>query len=1106
MASAGTVTLLFTDLVGSTEILDQIGDDEAERLRRTHFRLLREAVAANGGHEVKSLGDGLMVVFSSALDAVGCAVAMQQAVEHHNHWVAPLRGADGLPSLNVRIGLHAGEPIRDEEDYYGTPVVVAKRLCDEADGGQILASDLVRGLVASRGGYQFLAMGPMLLKGLTEPLQAYDIAWQPLSAPGFALPPQLETRPKSLFVGREDDLRVLNKAWEDVSHGKRRLVFIAGEPGIGKTRIATEFALDVHATGSTVLYGRCDEEPIAPYGPFVEALTHYVSNCPPEDFEVKLGPRVRELARLVPQVERQRESEASPLPELEGERYRLFEAVGSTLAAIAESEPLVLVLDDLQWADRPTLLLLKHVIRSPEPARLLLLCTYRDTDLHRGHRLSDVLGDLRRERLFERILLHGLAEENVGAIVSAWTGAAPPSEFTHAVHAETEGNPFFVEEVMRHLQETGAIASGRYEFGSDASLPEGLREVIGRRLSRLSAECNRVLQFASVFGRDFQFEPLMKVTGLGADELLDALDEAVEAQVIRETPDAVGRYTFGHAVIRQALYSELTTARRVRLHRLAGDALSRVYGAEAEDRFAELARHYVEAAVAGTVDEAIYYSRRAGECALAKVAYEEAIEHLERALHVIEEHQAEVPPQTRLDLLLALGDAQRRAGEPREAMPTFEGAVEVARQLGHGGSVARAAVGYEEAFLQTGARRSAGDTAMVLIDEALDLLGEGSPGLRARLLAARSRALYFGGSVAEAVEVSDLAIGAAQASGDQAALLAATNARRIAIWGPDDLDGRLAAARDFVALAEESGHLESALEGRKWLIAALLERGDIDEAEEEVDRYARGAELLQQPWFLYYTPLLRALVALLHGNFAEAERQSLDAMAIGREAQSGAAVFQHWSQMLMLRWLQGRFDEMEQAASMLREHFSPVSGNPALVQAERGEWDSARESWNQLAALGFENMPRDYIWSGTLAYWAAACHLLADTERARQLLGLMRPMESHVVVGGASVFCLGAASRFLALLAQTAGDAGEATRFFEDALARNERIRAWPALALTQADYGRFLLESVGDEQQRRAKDLLQRARATAETLGMARLAEQATASLAAAGAAPARS
>ncbi|MEX1102650.1 MAG: hypothetical protein WED87_00265, partial [Dehalococcoidia bacterium] len=503
--------------------------------------------------------------------------------------------------------------------------------------------------------------------------------------------------------------------------------------------------------------------------------------------------------------------------DLEGERYRLFEAVGATLAAISESEPLVLLLDDLHWADRPTLLLLKHVIRSPEAARLLVIGTYRDTDLHRGHRLSDVLGDLRREHLFERVLLRGLAEENVGAIVNGWTGAIVPTEFTHAVYAETEGNPFFVEEVMRHLQETGAIAPGKYQFAPEAGLPEGLREVIGRRLSRLSAECNRVLQFGSVFGRDFQFEPLMKVTGLAADELLDALDEAVEAQVIRETPNVVGHYSFGHAVIRQALYSELTTARRVRLHRLAGDALSQVYGADAEERFGEYARHYFESAVSGTVDEAIFFSRRAGECALAKVAYEEAIDHFERALHVIDEHQAEVPARSRLELLLALGDAQRRAGEPREAMPTLERAAEIARELGDGMAVAQAAVGYEEAFLQTGARRSPGDAAMILLTEGLDLLGEGSPELRARLLGARARAQYFGGAVTESVAVSELAMQVARSSGDRGALLAALNARRITIWGPYDLDERLAVAQEFVQLAEEVGHLESALEGRKWL-------------------------------------------------------------------------------------------------------------------------------------------------------------------------------------------------------------------------------------------------------------------------------------------------
>ena len=1094
MASAGTVTLLFTDLVGSTEIMDQIGDDAAERLRRTHFRLLREAVAANGGHEVKSLGDGLMVVFNSALDAVGCAIAMQQAVEHHNHWVAPLRGGQATPSLEVRIGLHAGEPIRDEEDYYGTPVVIAKRLCDEADGGQILASDLVRGLIASRGGFQFLAMGPMLLKGLTEPLQAYDVAWQPLSAPGFALPPPLETNPKSMFVGRDDDLRVLQAAWEDVTGGKRRLVFVAGEPGIGKTRLATEFALDVHTTGSTVLYGRCDEEAIAPYRPFVEALRHYVNACPVDDLVEKLGPRAAELCRLVPEIEKRLGIVPDAVSsDSDGERYRLFEAVAVTLAAISESDPLVLLLDDLQWADRPTLLLLKHIVRAPEPARLLIIGTYRDTDLHRGHRLSDILGDLRRERLFERVLLRGLAEENVGSIVNAWTGAAVPPEFTHAVHAETEGNPFFVEEVLRHLQETGAIAPGRYEFGPDAGLPEGLREVIGRRLSRLSAECNRALSFASIFGRDFHFEPLMAITGLGAEELLDALDEAVEAQVIREVSDAVGRYSFGHAVIRQALYGELTTTRRVRLHRLAGDSLAAIYGADAEDHYAELARHYFEAAVAGSAEQAITYSRKAGECAIGKVAWEEAIDHFERALHVIDDHESEVDARSRFELLLALGDAQRRAGEPREALPTLERAAAAARSLGDGPGVAQAAIAYEEAFLQTGARRSPDDVAMSLISESLAALSEERPELRARLLAARARDQYFGGDVTQSNEVSELAVQVARDSGDRGALLAALNARRITIWGPDDLPERLAVATEFVQLAEKAGHLESGLEGRKWLITALIESGEIDRAEAEIERYARDADLLQQPWFLYYAPILRSTIATLHGEFAEAERQSLRAMAIGREAQSGAAVFQHWGQMLVLRWQEGRLDEMEQLAQMLREHYSAVIGNPATVYAERGELDRARRDWERMAATEFEALPRDYLWQGIFAYWSVACHRVGDAERARMMLDSGRHLAGQFIVGGASIYSLGAASRYLALLADTSGLLDEAERLHEEAIAGNERTRAWPFLAASQLDYARMLIRRGERE---RAMPLLEGARASAETLGMLRIAADATTAL----------
>src|SRR5437588_8355606 len=287
----GVVTLLFTDLVGSTELLAHLGDDDAEALRRTHFRLLRQAVTAHGGEEVKNLGDGLMVAFPSAVGALQCAVAMQQAVARHN------RSAD--QPLAVRAGLHVGEPILDEADYFGTSVVVAKRLCDQAEGGQILASDLVRALVGTRGGFRFKDVGPLALKGLAEPTGACEVLWEPLAAAAPSLPAALAG--DEPFVGRQPELRELEGAWKRVADGYRQVVLVAGEPGIGKTSLARQLAHRAQGTG-TVLYGRCDEEALTPYQPFVEALTHYLERQGRGQIEARLGRVLDDVGVLLPGV------------------------------------------------------------------------------------------------------------------------------------------------------------------------------------------------------------------------------------------------------------------------------------------------------------------------------------------------------------------------------------------------------------------------------------------------------------------------------------------------------------------------------------------------------------------------------------------------------------------------------------------------------------------------------------------------------------------------------------------------------------------------------------------------------------------------------------
>ena len=589
---SGTVTLLFTDLVSSTEFLEKLGDDDAEQLRRTHFRFLHDAIAARRGQEVKTVGDSLMVAFASAVDALASAVAIQQAVHRHNQ----VQNKDH--HLHIRVGLHVGEPSRDDGDYFGTPVVVARRLCDSAQGGQILTSELLRDLVGSRGSFTFRGLGPLKLKGFTEPVQTCEILWEPAvdepradqtadePAGPLPLPPLLASGERTTFVGREHERQELQQYWERAREGQRQLVLLTGEPGIGKTRLATEFALAAHAEGATILFGRCEEGSALAYQPFVEALRHYILACPLHDLRAQVGASASELGSLIPELT-QRLPDLLPLQTLEtqSESHGLLDAVASLLAKASQSKPIVLVLDDLHWAGKQTLLLLKHIVRSPERSPMLILGTYRDSEIARTHPLAETLADLRRDRGFQRISVTGLNKSEASLMIGAWRGQkAPPNSisavhtqpealptFISTVHERTEGNPFFIEEVLHHLEETGAIYQRNGRWMTDLTtaqlgIPESIKDVIDRRLLRLSEECNSVLTVASVIGREFGVDAIERASDLSGDRLLDLLEEAVAACVLAEVPQIVAQYRFSHALIHETLYDELTTTRRVRLH------------------------------------------------------------------------------------------------------------------------------------------------------------------------------------------------------------------------------------------------------------------------------------------------------------------------------------------------------------------------------------------------------------------------------------------------------------------------------------------------------------------------------------------------------------
>jgi class 3 adenylate cyclase len=479
-----TATVLFTDLVGSTELRGRLGDDAAEELRRAHDRLLTEAVEGNGGRVVKGLGDGIMATFTGAADAVTAAVAVQQAIDRMN------RSGKVQAPLAVRVGLSAGDVTFEDDDVHGTPVIEASRLCAAADGGAILAAEVVRILAGSVGDHTYTSIGPIELKGLEHPVNAVRVAWEPVVRAGLPIPPLL-TDIGRVFVGREAELERMKLRWKEAVAGERRAVLFGGEPGVGKTRLAAELSAFAYEDGGgVVLAGRCDEDLGVPYQPFVEALRHFLDHTPPESLREGLGRYGGELVRLLPEVAERLPDLPPPLKsDPETERYRLFDAVAGWLAAVSSDRPLLLVLDDVQWAAKPTLLLLRHVLHAAEPMRLLVIATYRDTDIGRGHPLGELLADLRRDTGVDRISLSGLTVAGVVGYMEAASGHPLTGEddeaLALAIHDETDGNPFFVREVLRHLVETGGIAErdGRWAPTMDIDrlgIPEGVRDVVGR--------------------------------------------------------------------------------------------------------------------------------------------------------------------------------------------------------------------------------------------------------------------------------------------------------------------------------------------------------------------------------------------------------------------------------------------------------------------------------------------------------------------------------------------------------------------------------------------------------------------------------------------------
>jgi class 3 adenylate cyclase len=653
----GTVTFLFTDIAGSTRLLKRLGARYADVLEE-HHRLLRSAFAEFDGREVDTQGDSLFVAFPRAKDAVAGAVAAQQALATHA-W------PDGV-ELRVRMGLHTGEPVVGTDRYVGLGVHTAARVCSAGHGGQILLSSVTRALVEDDlpEGTSLRDLGEHLLKDLERPERLFQLAVEGLP---HQFPPLKTTEPSagSAFVGRTHEVGELLDYLEDALCGRGRLVLLAGEPGIGKSRLAEELSNRGRDRGARVLVGRCWEAGGAPaFWPWVQALRSYVREAGPDALRAQLGPGAADVGQILPELrEILTDLPAPPLQDSEGARFRLFDSTAFFLRNAATSRPLVIVLDDLHAADTPSLMLLQFLAGELAESHILIIGCYRDVDPTLTDSLSSTLAQLGREQVTRFLPLSGLAEREVASFIELSTDVEPSETLVASIHRETEGNPFFVGEVLRLLAAEGRLAEVGDETTQRLAIPQGVRSVIGQRLGRLSPECKLVLTLASVLGREFSLEALELVGKRSRESLLEVLDEAAVERVVSEVPGAVGRLRFAHALIRDTLYYELPATRRVRLHAQVGKALETLYSENAEPHLAELAHHFFEAASAGSVGEAIDYAQRAGDRAVSLLAFEEAVSLYRMALQLTEDRAA------RCDLLLALGEAQGRAGDTRRRRP-----------------------------------------------------------------------------------------------------------------------------------------------------------------------------------------------------------------------------------------------------------------------------------------------------------------------------------------------------------------------------------------------------------------------------------------------------
>jgi len=901
-----------------------------------------------------------------------------------------------------------------------------------------------------------------------------------------------------MFVGRQREMGELKAALEDALSGQGRLVMLVGEPGIGKTRTAQELASHAQTIGAQVLWGWCYEaEGAPPFWPWVQPLRAYVQQRDPDQLRSQMGLGAADIAQIIPEV-REKLPGLEPPPTLEPEqaRFRLFDSITTFLRNAAQTQPLVLVLDDLQWADKPSLLLLQFLARQLVGSCLLVLGCYRDVELSRQHPLSETLALLSREPVFQRKLLRGLSQEETWRFIQATAGMQPAARLTVTIYEHTEGNPFFVAEVIRFLAERGELAGEETGWPQGIRIPEGVREVIGQRFNRVSEQCNRTLAIASVIGREFDFKLLGILSrGTPEDQLLEVIDEALEAHLIEELPGPGERYQFTHALVQQTLSEELSTSRRVRLHARIAEALETLYRAEAEAHAPELAYHFAEASAVTGSEKLVRYSLLAGERALAAHAYEEALVLFQRGLtakRVALTGTAPARDAEAAELLFGMGQAhegtQERLWSGAEVFACFQRAFDYYVGAGDAGRA-----------VDIAAHHISSNIGGELIAKALELVPPDSHDA-GRLLSRYIMPLRADYERAQEAFQRALAIARQQQDLDleMVTLVAGACVNFVQCHFQESLNLNLRA----IELANRVDHPVSEAHAHYDLMHVLYAIGDLEGAASHATAMLSPAE--------------RSGIRAWQTNAMEASENVSSAKGDWKAAreftQRGLAVDPRHTILLgsraLIEYQIGDFDAGEAYLEQLLESIqrtqsdlstpvtmaTPWYAVPAIVIPVVACITGVATRFDVAEAIAQHAVTSPYVQLGVHNAARMGLALMAvqrgDAVAAGELYTPLVSMRGTMFPQCPWGLAL-AADRILGLLSQTMGDLDQAVAHFEDALAFCRRAGYRPELAWSLCDYADMLLQRNQPGDRQRAMSLLDESLTISRELGMRPLMER---------------